>query len=163
MSWSTSELRVRLACRETGLNPPVKYFTDRSKAVLLLWIFYVLFLSCACYAFVWVCSWLSFVVSSCEFVTFLLVSWVRRGTWLYRFLIFAPLLTSITRHKWLLSCAKSPNQVIYVGTSSDSTSLYKAYYLETSALEALYECAQCIANVDLELKCSDWSELAHEG
>ena len=38
-------------------------------------------------------SWLSFVVSNREFVTFLLVSWVRCGTWLYRFLIFAPLLT----------------------------------------------------------------------
>ena len=35
-------------------------------------------------------SWLSFVVSSCEFVTFPLVSWVKCGTWLYRFLIFAP-------------------------------------------------------------------------
>ena len=30
----------------------------------------------------------------CEFVTFPLVSWVRCGTWLYRFLTFAPLLTS---------------------------------------------------------------------
>ena len=29
----------------------------------------------------------------CEFVTFPLVSWVRWSTWLYRFLIFAPLLT----------------------------------------------------------------------
>ena len=29
----------------------------------------------------------------CEFVTFPLVSWVRCGTLLYRFLIFAPLLT----------------------------------------------------------------------
>ena len=29
----------------------------------------------------------------CEFVTFPLVSWVRCGTWLYRFLIFATLLT----------------------------------------------------------------------
>ena len=38
-------------------------------------------------------SWLSFVVSYCEFVTFPLVSWLRCGTWLYRFLIFAPLLT----------------------------------------------------------------------
>ena len=38
-------------------------------------------------------SWLSFVVSNCEFVTFPLVSWVRCDTWLYRFLIFAPLLT----------------------------------------------------------------------
>ena len=52
------------------------------------------FLSCVCYAFVRVClyicalwslagkgltSWLSFVVSY-EFVTFLLVSWVRCGT-----------------------------------------------------------------------------------
>ena len=36
------------------LRPPVEYFTDRSKAVLLLWIFYVL-LSCVCYAFVRVC------------------------------------------------------------------------------------------------------------
>ena len=31
----------------------------------------------------------------CEFVTFPLVSWVRCGTWLYRFLIVAPLLTLI--------------------------------------------------------------------
>ena len=38
-------------------------------------------------------SWLSFVVSNCEFVTFPFVSWVRCGTSLYRFLIFAPLLT----------------------------------------------------------------------
>ena len=29
----------------------------------------------------------------CEFVTFPFVSLVRCGTWLYRFLIFAPLLT----------------------------------------------------------------------
>ena len=36
-------------------------------------------------------SWLSFV-SYREFVTFPLVSWVRCGTRLYRFLIFAPLL-----------------------------------------------------------------------
>ena len=38
-------------------------------------------------------SWLSFVVSNFEFVTFPLVSWVRCSTWLYRYLIFAPLLT----------------------------------------------------------------------
>ena len=38
-------------CCETGLSPPAKYFTDRSKAVLLLWIFYVfsvLYLLCLC-------------------------------------------------------------------------------------------------------------------
>ena len=38
-------------------------------------------------------SWLSFAVPNCKFVTFPLVSWVRCGTWLYRFLIFAHLLT----------------------------------------------------------------------
>ena len=57
---------------------PVKYFTDRSKAVLLAWIFYVFVLSYVCYVFVRVClyvlcghllgkgltSWLSFVVSN---------------------------------------------------------------------------------------------------
>ena len=42
-------------CRLSGLNPPVKYFTDLSKVVLLLWIFYVFVLSCVCYVFVRVC------------------------------------------------------------------------------------------------------------
>ena len=67
--------------------------TDRSKAVLLLWIFYVFVLSYVCYvlcASVYMC----FVVNCweradllalvcgvfCEFVTFPLVSWVRCGT-----------------------------------------------------------------------------------
>ena len=72
---------------------PVKYFTDRSKAVLLLWIFYVFVLSCVCYV---VCAsvYMCFVVTYweradllalvcgvfCEFVTFPMVSWVRCGT-----------------------------------------------------------------------------------
>ena len=99
VSWSTSELRVRLALHVTGLifllNVPRRYFYCGS---------YV-FLSCVCNAFVHVClfvpcghllrSSLSFEVSRCEFVTFPLVSWVTCGTWLYRFLIFAPSLTSI--------------------------------------------------------------------
>ena len=80
--------------RKTGLSPPVKYFTDRSKAVLLfmdlLCFCSVLCLLCLC-ARLFICalwspagkgltSWLSFVVSNCEFVTFPLVSWVRCGT-----------------------------------------------------------------------------------
>ena len=79
---------------KTGLKPLVKYFTDHSKAVLLSWIFYVFFsvfcLICPCVG-LFICalwspagkgltSWLSFVVSNCEFVTFPLVSWVRCGT-----------------------------------------------------------------------------------
>ena len=41
-------------------------------------------------------SWLSFVMSNCEFVTLPLVSWVRCGTLMYRFLLFAPLLTVLS-------------------------------------------------------------------
>ena len=69
----------------------------------LLCFFSVLCLLCLC-ARLFICalwssggkrltSWLSFVVSNCEFVTFPFVSWARCGTRLYRFLIFAPLLT----------------------------------------------------------------------
>ena len=36
-------------------KPSIKYFTDRSKAVLLLWIINVFVLSCVCYVFVHVC------------------------------------------------------------------------------------------------------------
>ena len=88
------------------LSPPVKYFTDRSKAVILMWNIHVIsawWLLCFRVRLfidtLWspavkgLSSWLSFVMSNCEFVTFPLVSWVRCGTWLYRFLIFAPLLT----------------------------------------------------------------------
>ena len=54
VSGSKSELRVRLAPRNQ-FKPSSEYFTDRSKAVLFLWIFYGVFLSCVCYAFVRAC------------------------------------------------------------------------------------------------------------
>ena len=42
--------------REIGLSPPVKYFTDRSKAVpYFLCGSFMFFLSCVCYAFMRVC------------------------------------------------------------------------------------------------------------
>ena len=41
-------------------------------------------------------SWLSFVMTNCDVVTFPLVSWVRCGSSLYRFLIFALFLTFIS-------------------------------------------------------------------
>ena len=50
MSSFTSELRVRLARLETGLSPPVKYFTYHSKAVLKCGSF-VLCMSCVLFAF----------------------------------------------------------------------------------------------------------------
>ena len=68
------------------------FFIDRSKAVFLLWIIYVisvLFLLCShvrlfVYALWspagnWLTSWLSFVMSYCDIVTFPLLSWVRCG------------------------------------------------------------------------------------
>ena len=76
----------------TGLSPPTKYFTDRSKAVPLFGSF--MFFSVLCLLcfharqFVdalWspagkkLTSWLSFVMSNCDDVTFSLVFWVRCG------------------------------------------------------------------------------------
>ena len=62
------------------LSPPVKYFTDRSKVILLLWIVYVFSVLCLLYlcARLFICvlwspagkgltSWLSCVMSNCEF------------------------------------------------------------------------------------------------
>ena len=77
------------------------------RAVLLLWIFCHFFLSSVCYAFVRVClcvpcghllgkGWLLGFRLWCITVSLSLsplVSWVRCGSWLYRFLIFARLLT----------------------------------------------------------------------
>ena len=116
MSWSTSELRVRLA--------PLNRFKSSSK------VFYwpiqggtsfvdllCFFLSCVCFVFVRVCLYVlcghllgkgwplgSRLWCLTVSLSFPLVSWVRCGTWLYRFLIFAPLLTLWSpAGKWLTS------------------------------------------------------------
>ena len=81
-------------------------FTVDSKSVLLLWSTYVisvLFLLCFSTrlfidALWWsagkgLTSWLLFVISNCEVVTFPLVSWVKCVAWLYRFQIIALFLT----------------------------------------------------------------------
>ena len=134
--WSTSELRVRLALLN-WFKTSSKYFTDRSKAVLLLWIFYVfcsvLCLLCLCTR-LFICalwspagkgltSWLSFVVSNCKFITFPLVSWVRCGTWLYRFLIFAPLLTLIDNYYRY----KQSSQFVTPGNPSTHAQQYSVF------------------------------------
>ena len=80
---------MRLARHETSFSPPVKYFTGSSKVVLLLWIIYVIsILLVLCFRAhrftdaLWsaagkvLTSWLSFVMSSSEVVTFPLVSGV---------------------------------------------------------------------------------------
>ena len=68
-------------------------FADRSRAMLLLWIILVISVVCflcfrarlfivALWSPAWkgLTSWLSFVMSNCEFVTFPWISWVRCGT-----------------------------------------------------------------------------------
>ena len=85
--------KMRLAHREIGFNTPVNFFNDRSKAVLLLLIICVIYVLCLlCFRVrlfigpLWsparkgLTSWLSFVMSNCEFVTFQLVFWVKCGT-----------------------------------------------------------------------------------
>ena len=91
---------MRLALCETGISPTVKYFYWPFKGgasfvdhyLTKMWINYVisvLFLLCfrarLFIGALWspagkgLTSWLSFVMSNCEVVTFPLVSWVRCG------------------------------------------------------------------------------------
>ena len=158
MSWSTSVLRVSLARPEIGLSPPVKYFTGLSKAVLLLWIFYVLFsvlfllcfrvrlFICALWSPAWkiLTYWLSFVVSNCEFVTFPLVSWVRCVTWLYRFLIFSPLLTLLSLVWKEYKIAIKEKSYLYIRTSQRTNSrwctprtIYITRYVNCATVEII--------------------------
>ena len=107
VSWSTSELRVGLA-PWNRFKPSSEIFYwpfQGGTSFVNILCFSVLCLQCIC-ARLFICtlwspagkglpSWLSFVASNCEFVTFPFVSFIRCGTWLYGFLIFAPLLTFI--------------------------------------------------------------------
>ena len=52
---ATPGLKGKRFIHYTIAAQPVKYFTDPSKAILLLWIFMGFFLSCICHAFVRVC------------------------------------------------------------------------------------------------------------
>ena len=76
-------------------------FQGRTSFVDLLCFCSVLCLLCLCARLSICASWSADLLALvygvyCEFATFRLVSWVRCGTWLYRFLIFALLLTFIT-------------------------------------------------------------------
>ena len=62
---------------KTGLSHPVKYFTDRFNAVLLLRIVCTIYVLClSCFRLLWspagkgLTSWLLFVMLNCVFVTF---------------------------------------------------------------------------------------------
>ena len=109
LQWNFVADNIKLILSMSNVNIIVNikmqpnYYLHSSNQTKKIYVYSVLCLLCLC-ARLLICalwspagkglaSWLSFVVSYCEFVTFPLVSWVRCGTWLYRFLIFAPLLT----------------------------------------------------------------------
>ena len=64
----------------------------------------------------------------CKFVTFPLVSWVRCGTLLYRFLIFAPLLTLLSP-----TCYSKYSQLIVIRNykSKNKTFTHKLEFLHS--------------------------------
>ena len=89
LSYLLTEMRGAIRISDTSITD---FIFLNSKAVLLLWIIFVisvLFLLCfrarlvidALWSTAWkmLTSWLSFVMSNCEVVTFPLVSWVRCG------------------------------------------------------------------------------------
>ena len=103
---STSDLRVRLVPLNM-FEPSSNFLTDRFRLVLLLWILFVICFSCLPLSYCIACSLqpcdhllgradllaLWYVMFSCVLSLSHMVSWVRCGTWLYRFLIFAFFLT----------------------------------------------------------------------
>ena len=110
MSWSTSELRARFASWNwLKQSSEISYWLFQGGTSFVDHFFSVLCVLCICVrlfifalwspAVKWLTAWLSYMVSNCEFATFPLLSWVRSPlrccTWLYRFLIFAPLLTLV--------------------------------------------------------------------
>ena len=108
-------------------GPSSGVFSDSSGLVLLLWIICVVSVLFCC-AFVrvcllvlcgrllgWLVSWLSFMVSDCDVVTFRLVSRVGCGALLYQFLILALFLTFISIEIVLLSDQVMVPERFYTG------------------------------------------------
>ena len=122
--WTKDEVGTVKQVEALQLN----IFTDRSKAVLLLWIIcviYVLYFSCfrvhLFIATLWspagkgLISWLLFVMFIVFLLLSLVVSWVRCGTWLYRFLIFGVFL-SLENLENIIWYLENPESVIWHST-----------------------------------------------
>ena len=92
VSWSTPELRVRFkpSSKIFLLTIPRRYLVFLSGVMLICESVFD-----AGWSLAWkgLTSWLACVMSYCDFVTFLLVSWHMCSNWLYRFLIFVLFLT----------------------------------------------------------------------
>ena len=121
MSWFTSELRENIL-----LTVPRRYFFCGSFMFLFCPVFAMSLCASVYMCFVVTCweraDLLALVCGvCCEFVTFPLVSWIRCGTWLYRFLIFAflPTLTSLL---WLVY--QNNNQSVNVSNKFDFNRCY---------------------------------------
>ena len=99
-------------------------------------------------------------ICNCEFVTFPLVSWARCGTWLYRFLIFAPLLcfaratqvwlavnhnTSITSGEWVW-CSKRVARASKLGSCQSHLCSSWGYERAAKSKDSL---KACFENIDI--------------
>ena len=79
----------------------------------------------------------------CEFVTFPLVSWVRFGTWLYRWLIFAT----------LLSMTISLNNILYRWRLVAILDLVIWDYSWTCGISHLYKSSACMRGPVWNIPC----------
>ena len=90
----------------------------------------------------------------CEFVTFPLVSWVRCGTWLYRFLIFATLLLWFYFYKWFKKKIKISKNVhscrlsLFKGYLSCCLRYYRTLYQLLQDSITIYKVLRIIVNLD---------------
>ena len=121
--------------------------------MLLVWIVYIifaLFLLCSCaHLFIdalWspagkgMSSWLSFVMSNCEVVTFQLVSWVRCGALLYQFLIIVLFLLLVYVHLNFLSNMKVEYFNILAKETTRLSYLSQEGYKKFSKTIRLFSC-----------------------
>ena len=139
--------------------------------VLLFCGSFMLFLSCACFALMRVCllihcchlltSWLSFMMSNCELVTFLLISCVRCDIWLYRLLIFALFLTLLVMLivLWLFSHVVS---WVRCGTWLYCCLIFAVFLILPSSLPSIKNgCNKRCTGMDVCLHLHTWYRILH--
>ena len=112
MSWSTSELSVRLApWKRSKPSSKIFYWPFQGVTSFVDHLCFFLMLSCLFMAAVWspagkgLTCWLLLVMFIVVLLLSHVVSWVKCGTWLYRFLIFAIFLT-MTMYLYFVSCTR---------------------------------------------------------
>ena len=83
-------------------------------------------------------SWLSIVMCICDVFTFQLVSWVRCGAWLYRFLIFALFLTLLPFNSLCFNEKITHNFCVDINSLSNLLANYEKWWLKYSNLNKVF-------------------------